>query len=217
MHQLGTKAFSPARLKALFGTLGAVAVIGVLSTAPAYADVVFTLGNNPQPNEENVLFTSGESGSTITGTTNKSGTVVDFSSTTDVLLSTASGQANVAASDGAINDISISIPGTTFADLIVNPEHGSGTADVTVVATDGTFSFSYSIGNGNNFLTITTTGGETITSATIDDSSGFRDLKQPRISGIAGVSTVPEPSAFIMWLVPFLGMAGLAGRKLLAV
>lgn len=200
-------------IKYLLGTVGTVAVAGLLSTAPAYADIIFTTGNVPQPNEENILFGTTQSGSTVTGTGNKSGLVVDFSSTTDTLMTTALGQAKVTASDGFINNISITSPGNTFTDLIFNPENGTGTADVTVLATDGKFTFSYVLGNGNNFLTITTDHGETISSVTVDDTAGFPDLKQPRISGLLAV--VPEPPTFLLFILPLLGIAVLGGRQML--
>ena len=55
--------------------------------------------------------------------------------------------------------------------------------------------FTYGRTQGDNFLTITTSGGEMISSVTTDSASGFQDLKQPRISGISGVKIVPEPSS----------------------
>lgn len=170
----------------------------------AYASVVFTLGNDPnQPGEENVLFTSDQTAAMVTGVTNQSGATVDFSSTTDILTVTASGQAMVGASDGAVNNITIALAnGATYQDLIINPFLGgsvaAGPATVTVVASDGTFTFDYpgGLGNGENFLTITTSGGESIISTTIDASTGFDNLKQPRISGVAA-ATVPEPGSLL--------------------
>lgn len=61
---------------------------------------------------------------------------------------------------------------------------------------------------------------------TITDTAGFPDLKQPQLSGLSGIlpppgvppgSTVPEPSTFLLWIVPFLGMAALAAKKVLVV
>jgi hypothetical protein len=172
-----------------------------IATPNAYADVIFETGNHPQLDEQNILFSMDESGSTVTGMTNMSGTVVDFSSTTDTLMATASGQAKVTASDGLVNDISITSPGNVFSDLIINPvaTGSGGTAEVTVQATDGIFTFSYALGNGNNFLTIITTAGETISSVTVDDTVGFEDLKQPRISGLSAIA-VPEPSSVALML-----------------
>lgn len=183
--------------------------LGLASAVQANADIVFELGNNPQPGEENILLKpDNQMGSTIFGITNQSGITVNFSSITDILENPAQGQAKIEAQDGAINDITISVPGHTFTDLIFNLEIGklgSSTANVTVNASDGIFPFQYTLGVGNNFLTIIATNGETINSVTIDDSTGFFDLKQPRISGLSGTN-VPEPAAlFLLGSGLFLG------------
>lgn len=182
-----------------------------LSGVPTYATVVFTTGNVPQPDEENVLFGTTQTGTTVTGATNISHTTVDFSSTTDTLMVTSVGQAKVTSTDGLVDDITISSPGHTFDDLIINPFKGSGTAEVTAIADGSTFTFSYVLGTGNNFLTIHTAGGETISSVTIDSSAGFQDLRQPRISGLAAVA-VPEASAVTLTSLVLLAFGALVFR-----
>ena len=90
-----------------------IILVATILVAPAFANAVFTLGNHPQPNEQNILFTSFQSGATVNGFTNFTNTLVQFSSTTDTLVVTAVGQAKVTAMDGLVNDITISVPGTT--------------------------------------------------------------------------------------------------------
>jgi len=68
--------------------------------------------------------------------------------------------------------------------------------------------------HGENFLTITTTGGEVIDSVTIDSASGFQDLKQTRISGISGIVVIPEPSSLLLLGIGLAGLAGIVRRKL---
>jgi mannose/fructose/N-acetylgalactosamine-specific phosphotransferase system component IID len=83
-----------------------LAVLLVAIGAPAaYADGVFTLGNHPQPNKQNILFGSTQMGATVFGSTNVTDTTTQVSSTTDGLMVTSSGQAKVTAVDGLINDI----------------------------------------------------------------------------------------------------------------
>ena len=53
-----------------------------------------------------------------------------------------------------------------------------------------------------------------ISSVTIDSATGFEDLKQPRISGISGVTLVPEPSSMFLLGSGLVGLMGLMRRKL---
>jgi hypothetical protein len=183
----------------------AFALCGCIGTI--HADIVFTLGNNPQPGEVNILLNSGGTGTTVMGT--PSGLpmfLVDFTST-QTLLEPSSGQARVSGNpEGTpLKDITISLEnGATYGDLIINPFIGGcggcvfGTGTVTVNAVDNMgvaeapAVFSYPIDNGNNFLTITTLGGERIVSTSVVDTGSFNDLRQPRISELA--AAVPEPT-----------------------
>lgn len=170
--------------------LGGVVAVGSLFAlnGVAQATVVFTPGNNPQPDEENVIFETSQTGTTITGDTNQSNTQVRFTST-ESLSTHGNGQASLVATDGnpITGTVTFTVPGHTFDDYIFDPMHGTGTATVTAVATDGTFTDSISLGNGQNFLTITTTGGETISSVAISAPGGFATYDQPRVSGLAAV------------------------------
>jgi hypothetical protein len=206
-------------------------LLSLCLTRTCEAGAVFTLGNNPQPNEQNVLFGTSETGSTVTGFTNSSNLAVLFSST-QTLFQQSKGQADVGAISPstnaaiAVTNITLTAPKGTN-DVILNPHIGgqpkidtSTPATVTVVTAEpggGTQSFTFTYpssgagawGNGNNFLTITTTGGETIVSVTVDAPGGFDDLQQPRVSGSFGVvgPFVPEPASLTLagicagWLV----------------
>ena len=187
--------------------------IAVFSVTTARADsVTFTIGNNPQSNEENVLLNSGATGTTVFGLTNQTNLQVRFTSSTDTLVEPSSGQARVEALDGLVNNIIIDIPNGTFEDLIVNPFFGSGTATVTVTTANAeTFTFSYTLSNGQNFLTIVADPGTRIASVTVNAPGGFTDLRQPRISGAE--ANVPEPASLLLLGGGLLGLAG-AGRKL---
>ena len=184
----------------------------VFAHGTARADAVtFTLGNNPQPNEENILLNSGASGTTVFGLTNQTQLQVKFSSTTDTLVEPSSGQARVEALDGVVNNITISVPGGTFEDIILNPFFGSGTATVTVLtANSQTFTFSYTLSNGQNFPTIVAAPGTLLSSVTISAPGGFTDLRQPRISG---APAIPEPATLFLFGTGLLG-AATGARKL---
>jgi hypothetical protein len=210
-----------------------LAILTMVWCSAARADIIFTLGNHPQDDEQNILLNTGTTGSTVHGTTNQSSIDVAFSSTTDTLTEPSQGQARITAQlpdgDGLINNIAISIPDGTFKDLIINPKCPPGTtcgnAIVTAMANEpdgGTLTFIfgdgdqgdyYPLGNGENFLTIVASNGETLASVTIEGETGFQDLRQPRISGVAGGNPIPEPATMLLLGAGLIGLAGYGRKK----
>ena len=146
---------------------------------------------------------------------------------TETLLQNSNGQAQVTGclapctppfKTSPIDNISIALAGgRTYGDLIFDPHFTNdchtcgGTATVTVTAELGGVveppaTFKLPIVKGENFLTITTSGGEGIISTNITDAENFSDVRQIRLSGIAGVVPVPEPSTYAPLMALALGV-----------
>src|SRR4051794_22140574 len=117
---------APSQGGAKRATAAMVAAVAVLCLSDAaYANVIFTLGNNPQPSEQNILFGSSQTGTTITGATNQSNTPVRFTSTQS-LTTGGIGQAffQPANSGSLLTNFTFSVPNNTFTDFIFNPQIG---------------------------------------------------------------------------------------------
>jgi len=185
-----------------------------LASFGASASVLFLVGNHPQNAEQNILLNGG-AGTTVSGITDKSGTLVDFTSLTgETLIASSMGQAKITTMDngGLLTSIDVSAPGHTFIDLIVDPQH-SGPFTITAMATDGPFTANFDGGNGENFVTLVAHGGETISSVDITSSAGFSTFAQPRISGLSGVTVIPEPSTWVLVALGFGGLGYAASRR----
>ena len=212
----------------------ATAVAMPLMVSSAWATVIFTLGNHPQPNEENILFGAAETGTIINGLTNQSGIPVVFDTLTGQTLDqTAKGQADITnSSGGQLTSMEMSAPGFTFEDAIMDLNFGTGSAHVVALASTGQ-TFDYNLGPGQNFLTLTTTGGETISDIKVTETAGttgfgWNDFKQPRISGLTAPlcppgdigappnchpsEVLPEPTSLLILGSGILGL-GLALRR----
>lgn len=187
-----------------------LAWLGVSS--PAGANVIFTLGNHPQPHEQNILLGGFQTGTTITGATKRSQIEVQFTST-ESLSTGGIGQAFFKATTGLLTNFSFTVPGQTFDDFIFDPQiggkpkGGGGIAVITAVANDGSFTDDLILHKGKNFLTITTSGDETLSLVSLRvDGAGFNNLKQPRVSGISATVPVPEPTRLVLLGGSLLGI-----------
>ena len=199
---------------------------GVLVCAPASAGIIFMTGNHPQANEENVQFNDPGlivgPAMQVTGSLNQSGFIVLFQGSEN-LITSGGGQSRLAAQDGALSDLAISLPGRVFTDVIfnLNIENGlSGTAQVKAnIFGGGSATFGLSVdGNGQNFLTILADGGTLISSVEISSPVAITDIRQIRISGATDAvatdaAAIPEPASFALVGGALAGLYALLRRR----
>ncbi|MFO0891036.1 MAG: PEP-CTERM sorting domain-containing protein [Isosphaeraceae bacterium] len=217
----------------------AAAVFLGLSLTPARAGFIVLSGNNPEPDEQNVLLNNDQVGLTISGTTNQSGDVVNFTSPSQFLVAPSNGQARVEAresddidSDQVAIDAAITVafasPSIFFRDLIFNAFIGGGigedgTLEITLNGLDAdgnvvseTFTTDsddnpLTLANGSNFYTVLATDGWLLTSVEITPTQGsYADLRQIRISG---VGAIPEPSSIVLSAIGLAGVGIVAVRR----
>ena len=124
----------------------------------------------------------------------KSGDIgVQFVSS-QILQASGQGQSHLAPPSGGniTGSITFSIPGGGFTDYIFNPQVGGGavggTATITAVANDGMFTQGITLGNGQNFWTVTAGGTEFLTSVELTVGTGnYNQYQQPRVSGVCTI------------------------------
>lgn len=208
------------RLKKLIFCLSFALLIGLASIGSARADIIIATGNNPQP-DENVLLNTGLTGNPIFGTTNQTGLSVRFSSS-ESLIAPANGQARIEAADGTLTNLTIDIPGATFASLIINIDAATA-GSVSFVVTEnngqqtaGTFALGAS---GENFFTITAINGQRISSVAFTTTvamvvTNVDDVAQVRIGGAQQVQQpIPEPTTMLLLGTGLFGVAAKVRKR----
>lgn len=190
------------------------AIVALGAAAPASAAVTICPGGGcaPQPNS-NVLMNKDMTGTTVTGTLNNAPGTVSFTST-EALINTAAGQANLEAVDGVLNSpLTISYSDGLISALEINLR----------AITAGNVVFSFSGGDSNGFvsgpMSLSKNGQNffnlydgTFDSVTLSftDGATIENVRQVRLNSVAGA--VPEPSTWAMMILGF-GLVGGAVRR----
>lgn len=210
----------------------ALAAAAFALSGAASADIVFCDDLAPcgggSGDVENVLLNIGETGPLVTGETNITSTVINFSTEGPVeLINVAGGQARIeGVGGGQVTDLLIDAadPNLGFLKIQFNVDATADTA-IQLVGTDqfGTDFVHDAVANGNgqNFFTAYTINDQWIDTMLIlgDGINAITDLQQVRVNpgafppdGGGGGNEVPLPAA--AWLfISALGGLGVVGRK----
>lgn len=219
----------------IFGVLCAAVAATASSTAavaaPIYANAFFEIylhltGPSNFPSgllEEDINLDNASNVNTVTGTTDTTGKTVQFTSNTK--LDSASGAATIKAADnGTYNDLSISVPGNTFTDLIFTvtlekpgKDEGPNSLSVEAFGANGSSLGSFSgfdptdLEAANNSILILALNPTLFSSILLTSPVGIvsagTGIEQTKQFEISGVTAVPLPAALPL----FAGGLGLLG------
>ena len=113
-----------------------------------------------------------------------------------------------------LGDITFGLEGATFTGVVLNPFNGSGVATLLVTEPNGnTSTFSYNLGNGQNFLTITAINGQQIETVRFTAPDGITDLRQVRMAGFESTNSVPDGGLTVLLLGAALSAMGFLRRR----
>lgn len=197
------------------------ALIFCLTVPAVRADVIWgtvthTIPTTPS-GEQAVLLTPDTTGTFMGGSTyqlsgvTSTGAVVNISTNNSGSSGTDQLYANSAvqlfgnppgSSDTSIDQLTFNIAGNTFNDIYMNlfgAFPGSDTVSFTVTMNDGTFTHVFTgltANNTDNWIFLTTSGGETFTSVSLTGTR-FDSLKDLTVSGVSPLTT-PEPASLFL-------------------
>ena len=188
----------------------AMCIVGsaLLANSSAQADVMVVQGGFGLAGT-NVLFDTGETGNPVFGDVGGAQNVISFSSTTDTLVTDASGQALITSTDfvagpgpggdtGGINQLTISA-GSSFLgfeaiQLNLNAELGSVVNFSAVDQFNNTIPFGpFNLGAGENRFTFISDDAQFITSLSFTTNAGGFALQDTRQVRIGDLVAVPGP------------------------
>jgi hypothetical protein len=193
-------------MKMLSRALGGI----LLSLAVTSADAIIIFDPTPSGTGNNVQFNDqppNQTGTTIFGNINDpNDTLVQFTST-QVLTTPSLGQARIeSVPNGILNNLVTTIPGFFFDAAVFNLDAtANGSASITARDQFGAqFNFSLPLsGSGQNFFTLTTAGGELISSVAFTTTVGLDNVSQIRLG-----DTVPIPGPTVGAGLPGVLAAG---------
>ncbi|MCE5242060.1 MAG: PEP-CTERM sorting domain-containing protein [Syntrophobacteraceae bacterium] len=188
-----------------------------------YLDMYLKQNTFPSGLNEQKVYLDEDTAAVITGHVgSQNGTpLVKFSSTSDT-LDAKNGFATIKAVDGYLNNITITVPGYYFEDLIFSVNlypNANKNLVVTAVSLRGTYTnSSWFLGDGENDILVLSKLDNLMVSITVNSDYGLEafgvdygidQLKQTQISG---VSPVPEPCTMFLLGSGLIGVAAFRKR-----
>ena len=204
-------------MKIVSRVLGGI-LLSFIATS-AGADIIFNAipsgtGNNVQFNDQ----PPDQMGTTIFGNINDpNSTLVQFTST-QVLRTPSLGQSRIElVPDNVLNNLVTTIPGFFFDQAVFNLDAtANGTANISAFDQFGMqFNFVLPLdvsGTGQNFFTLTTAGGELISSVAFTTTVGLADVSQIRFGDLVAVPG-PIVGAGLPGVLSALGFLVLLARR----
>jgi hypothetical protein len=169
-----------------------------------------SVGQNQLPDEQKIYFDA-TIGTAITGHLgSQTGTpVFTFSSSNGESLDGKNGFASIDAVGSVYHYLTVTAQaGYTFTDMvfdILSPN------DFTVTGNGNTVTITDAKNGLNEYTALTVNG--TFSSLVLFSELGFTQIKQFEISGVSGVSAVPEASTWAMMILGFAGVGFMAYRR----
>ena len=205
--------------------------IAMLAAAQAQATLTLCVGPSGCTIQgegiENVLFPDvGDTGTLITGTTNQTNTLIDFTSS-ETMIVTGGGQAKLEAVDGSLDDVTIQAQLATigFTHFVFNV-HATADGSINISAIDN-FGTLFDFGptaaseNGQNWFSVGSLDDQYIKSVSISGIgiTGIDELQQVRVDPATlpndpdPRSEVPLPAAAWLFGSALLGLGAVARKR----
>jgi hypothetical protein len=217
------------KLKHLFLGILIPAALSISASALSITSgpiTVYDTLNGGSGDTDNVLYNPGQTGTTVNATLNTSGGAFAGIFTSTNTLTTGGGQASLSnQGGGTFSNLAFSLlGGNTFTKLILNPDaigNGQITFEITYIMPAGVSNIgSFTLnGNGQNYFTVESASGASMSEVRWTSTVGVVDANQYRVGGIIPYtppSRVPDGGTTVATLgFALLGLGSM--RKLIGL